>query len=149
MEQISCIATITPLYDTLVVKDMFPDGRLAGDTFVFIVNQARNPLSMSPVEFTVTTFSSILSESPSVSFRGVIDQGPALLSAMLPAPIDPDSAIINSDDTTVSEQSQLIIPFKIPVPVQLDLGCTILITLPDDFNVVAGKLTIFRGWGIF
>lgn len=31
----------------------------------------------------------------------------------------------------------------------LDLGCTILITLPDDFAVVSGKLTIFRGWGIF
>lgn len=31
----------------------------------------------------------------------------------------------------------------------LELGCTILITLPDDFNVVSGKLTIFRGWGIF
>jgi len=35
------------------------------------------------------------------------------------------------------------------VPVQLSLGCTILITLPDDFNVVAGKLTIFKGWGVF
>jgi len=68
---------------------------------------------------------------------------------LLPAPIDPTSAIINADVTTVSEQSQLIIPFKIPVPVQLDLGCTILITLPEDFDIVAGKLTIFRGWGIF
>lgn len=45
---------------------------------------------MSPVELIVTTFSSILFEEGSqVSFKGVIDQGPALLSALLPAPIDP------------------------------------------------------------
>jgi len=85
----------------------------------------------------------------SVSFRGLIDKGPGLFKAKLPVPIDPASSIINADSSVVSEQTTLIIPFKIPVPVQLALGCTILITLPDDFEVVDGKLTQFRGWGIF
>ena len=47
MDQISCILTTSPIQDTLVVKDMFPNGRLAGDTFVFNINSALNPLSMS------------------------------------------------------------------------------------------------------
>jgi hypothetical protein len=37
----------------------------------------------------------------------------------------------------------------VPVPLQLSLGCTVLITLPDDFTISAGQLTVFRGWGIF
>ena len=35
MEQITCSLTTSPIQDTLLVKDMFPNGRLAGDTFVF------------------------------------------------------------------------------------------------------------------
>jgi hypothetical protein len=123
----------------------------AGSTFSFIVNRVRNPLSISAIEMTLTTWTSIIFENPglSVSFRGLIDKGPGLFKAKLPVPIDPASSIINADSSVVSEQTTLIIPFKIPVPVQLALGCTILITLPDDFEVVDGKLTQFRGWGIF
>ena len=67
----------------------------------------------------------------------------------MPVPIDPKSATISAENTVVSEETQLIIPFEIPVPVMKELGCTVLITLPNDFPVVAGKMTIFRGWGIF
>lgn len=143
---------MTPTIDTLVIKNMFPNQqREAGSTFSFVINRVRNPLSMSPVEMTLTTWSSILFENPGfqVSFSGLIDQGPGLFKATMPVAMDPASSIINADDTVVSEQTMLIIPFKIPVPVQLELGCTILITLPDDFEVVDGKLTQFRGWGIF
>jgi hypothetical protein len=56
--------------------DMFPNGRLAGDTFVFFVNRALNPLSMSPIDITITSFSSILSETAEkVFYKGLIDSG--------------------------------------------------------------------------
>lgn len=62
MQQIQCNIIITPTGDTLVVKNMFPTGRLAGDTFTFSVNNVLNPLSMSSVSFVVTTYSSITFE---------------------------------------------------------------------------------------
>jgi hypothetical protein len=57
------------------VKNLFGDkGRIAGDTFSFKINQVLNPLSMSAVEWTVTTFSGIDFESASsVTYLGVID----------------------------------------------------------------------------
>jgi len=80
MEQITCDLIVTPNGDTLVVKDMFPNAeRLAGDTFTFVINRVRNPLSMSPVDLTITTFSSILFEAIGlqVSYKGLIDRSPA------------------------------------------------------------------------
>ena len=149
MSQIDC-SFIPGTYDTIVVKNMFDNERIAGDKFTFVINDILNPLSTSAVEFTVTTFAGILFESQtSISYTGVIDRSQASFFATLPAQIDPQFSIIQADNSTVSEQTQLIIPFKVPVPIMLDLGCTILITLPDDFNIVPGKLTIYRGWGIF
>ena len=59
MLSILCNSIITPTGDTLVIENMFPTGRLAGDTFSFTVNNVLNPLSLSPVSFIVTTYSSI------------------------------------------------------------------------------------------
>ena len=100
---------------------------------------------MSHVSFTITTFASDQDQQ----FTFSIDEGLAKFHPTEPASINPADCIIQADESTVSESTQLIIPFKLPVPVMLDLGCTILITLPEDFNVVSGKLTIFRGWGMF
>lgn len=58
-----------------MVKNLFKDkGRIAGDTFGFTINNVYNPLSMSAVEFTITTFSGVDFESPTyVTYLGVID----------------------------------------------------------------------------
>ena len=136
----------SPTSDTIVVRNMFSNKELAAkSTFKFRVNNILNPLSMSAVTFTVTTFASDVDQQ----FTYSIDEGSALFKPKEPATINPADCIIQADESTVSESTQLIIPFKLPVPVMLELGCTILITLPDDFNVVSGKLTIFRGWGMF
>ena len=75
MSQVSCTLTTSPAEDILVVKDMFPEAqRLAGDTFVFYVNNILNPLSMSAVELTVTSYSGILTEVYGQAyFKGLID----------------------------------------------------------------------------
>jgi hypothetical protein len=62
MTSVTCDLILTPNQDTLVVKNMFPTGRTAGNTFSFVINKVRNPLSMSSVELTITTWSSILFE---------------------------------------------------------------------------------------
>lgn len=64
MVNIKCDLIVTPTGDTLVVADMFPLSRLAGDTFSFTVNNVLNPLSLSPVLFTLTTYSAISFQIP-------------------------------------------------------------------------------------
>ena len=60
--------------DTIMVQDMFSKKELkAGKSFKFVLNFVLNPLSMSPVVFTVTTFDS--DEDQQYTFD--IDQGPA------------------------------------------------------------------------
>ena len=75
MSEISCTLTTSPAEDILVVKNMFTTNeRLAGDTFVFFVNNVLNPLSMSPVELTVASYSGILQEmNGQTYFKGLID----------------------------------------------------------------------------
>ena len=105
---------------------------------------------MSSVEWTLTTFSGIDFESPSsVTYLGVIDQGPAFIQATLPAAMDPASAEVSAEIATVQEATEIFVRFEVPVPLMLDLGCTILITLPTDIQIVSGQLTNFNGWGMF
>jgi hypothetical protein len=62
------------------------------------------------------------------SFDGLIDSGIAKLTASEPAKMDPTKCLISSDDSTVSEFTNFYIRFQVPVVVQG--GCIILITLP-------------------
>lgn len=56
---------------------------------------------------------------------------------------------MSAKDPTVSASTELIIQFRVGIPVMKELGCTVLITLPDEFDVVAGQLSNFKAWGMF
>ena len=82
MSTINCSLFVTPTQDTLYVTNMFPNGRLAGDNFSFIVNNILNPISMFAVQLTVTTYSTITyNTTMPFQFRGVIDTGNANFAA--------------------------------------------------------------------
>ena len=47
----------------------------------------------------------------------------------------------------MQEFSVFYVSFKVPVPVEK--GCIVTIQLPEDFDLIAGKLARVEGWGIF
>ena len=77
-EDLTCSIIYSALFDYITIKDAFPDGRDAGDTFSFYVSKLRNPVSKSPYPLKLLTFSEIIFESDeSVTFMGEIDKGDA------------------------------------------------------------------------
>jgi hypothetical protein len=99
---LSCVIKITPSGDMLILKDAFPVGIKAGETFSFYINNLRNPLSMASAEFTLTTYTTAV-EGPNkeYSFEGLIDAGTAKLTADSAAEIDPSMCLVSTDDSTV------------------------------------------------
>jgi hypothetical protein len=131
---VNCAIKITPSGDVLMLENAFPEGVQAGETFSFYINNLRNPLSMAPAEFKLTTYSKAI-EGPNgeYSFEGLIDAGTAKLTADSAAEIDPRMCLVSTDDSTVQEFTNFYIRFQVPVVVQS--GCIILITLPqEDFT---------------
>ena len=147
-EDLTCSVIRSSPYDYITVKDAFPDGRGAGDTFAFYVSKLRNPVSMSPAPISLLTFSGIAFEDDNeIFFTGEIDRGEALFLAQEAASIDPASSVVSATDSTVQTYSDFSIPFKVPLPVAG--GCIVLIEIPEDFTVNAGELNLVEGWGIF
>jgi len=146
-DSLECFSTISSQEDVIFLRNAFPEGRNAGDTFSFYVNRLRNPLSMSSVAITIQTGISVNNEIAFLAFDGEIDAGPALFTPQEAAQIDPEHCQVTAEKETVQEFSDFFIPFKVPMPVED--GCIILLYIPEDFTVDEGNLVVVKGWGIF
>ena len=62
-------------------------------------------------------------------------------------PIDPETCKVTADDYTVQELTDLLMQFRVSVPVQG--GCILLIQIPEDFTIASGDINRVEGWGIF
>lgn len=141
-------ADSTNTYDYITVTDLFSETREAGKTFEFYVAWLRNGISQSPVEIEVLTFeSSELAPNGESTFNGLIDRGYVELEAQESQHIDPADCKLEASDSTVQELSLFKISFKVPIPVEQ--GCIVTIKLPDDFDLVAGRMERVEGWGMF
>jgi len=109
----------------------------------------RNPISQSKVPIEVLTFTSVSEVTPEGQsfFKGEIDRGEAFFEAQESAPMDPSSASVTAENSTVQEFSTFVVTFKVPVPVEE--GCIVTIQLPDEFKLSSGNLNRVKGWGIF
>ena len=58
----TCSHYSTETFDYITIVDMFSqsNGREAGDTFRFYITRLRNPISSTPVDIEVKTFTSVL-----------------------------------------------------------------------------------------
>ena len=132
------------------MKNAFPTGLAAGQTLSFYVSNVRNPLSMSPIQLQITTFSALdTSNVQKVQVMGFIDTSAVKLQASMPAKMDAAVCSVNSDSEVVSDFTDFEIKFTSPVAIQD--GCIIMITVPiEDFSASQfGNLGLFWGWGIF
>lgn len=81
-DSINCSIIYSSPYDYITIKDAFPEGREAGNTFSFYVSKLLNPISMSPYPIQLLTYSEVLFEDDeAVTFTGKIDKGVAMFTA--------------------------------------------------------------------
>ena len=119
-------------YDFILVEGAFPQGLEANSDFSFILSPLRNPLSTQPIAVKVTTFSFLApkrSEEFEPEMKGLIEEGSCFLEAKEMSQIQ--NGAIEADNETVQENSDFYVNFEVPVPVQE--GSIVLITIPDDF----------------
>lgn len=72
---ITCAHVPGRTYDSIWIRDMFAEGRAAGDTFQFYVARMRNPVSLEPVRLELMTFAEIneVNSDGSFFYSGRID----------------------------------------------------------------------------
>ena len=124
----TCSHYSTETFDYITITDMFSqsNGREAGDTFRFYITRLRNPISETPVDIEVKTFTSVLEVQGGQSFfAGEIDKGYGPFKPTHSAAIKPADCEVRADDHTVQEFSVFYMSFKVPVPV--NEGCILTI----------------------
>lgn len=148
---LKCVTTPSPSADIVTILDAFKNGLAAGQTCSFVVKTLKNPISMTPMPLTVTTFAGVAQVSnaqPSEAayFTGLVDEGIAFFRPAKPSPIAPSVCKLVAKNQTVQERTSLSIIFPVEVPIHA--GCTLLVTIPDDFQVDSAVKPV-RGWGMF
>ena len=106
---LNCTFVITTSQDSIIIQNAFPKGLAAGQELSFYVSNVRNPLSMSPIQLQISTFSALDSSNGQV--KGFIDTSAVTLQATTPAIMDPALCSVKSDSQTVSDFTDFEIKF--------------------------------------